>query len=411
MASVAAAVVMALFVAGGGTVYASQDSLPGDRLYTVKTGAESFRISLAGDASAARLWLESSEKRLAEAEALNQLGRTGGIETAMAGYIQAVTGSMEGLEAITSDDELAEELSKMLSESLSGHAHILDDLEDRVPPHAYQSIIQARQSALNGLGGALQALSRQNPEEAMQINLDAMEGRLNRMKAQAEAGKPVDGEGSLAQFEALQAVAGETIQAAADSGRDATNVQAMLAGATSKHLEVLTEVYGSVPEQAKGAVEAAMENSLNGHQKAVEALEKAGAPDKIPAEIPAQAGMPDRIKQKLEEMTPPKPDTPAGGPPQDAPGDGAPHDVAPGGPDHDRPDAGPPADIPGSPSGDNNQYGPVQDAPGGPVQDTPGEGSPVEEAPGGPPHDPPSGGQAPDAAPGGPPQGVPAGGS
>jgi hypothetical protein len=43
------AVLVALAIAGGGTVYASQRSLPGDPLYLVKTGAENVQIALTLD--------------------------------------------------------------------------------------------------------------------------------------------------------------------------------------------------------------------------------------------------------------------------------------------------------------------------------------------------------------------------
>jgi cellobiose-specific phosphotransferase system component IIA len=75
--------------------------------------------------------------------------------------------------------------------------------------------------------------------------------------------------------------------------------------ATSKHLEVLAEVYEKVPEQAKPAIENAMKVSLKGHEKAVEALKAQNALGEVPetVSLPAQVSqeMRDRVQTRVQQ--------------------------------------------------------------------------------------------------------------
>jgi len=76
--AVAVAMILVLFLvlAGGGTVMASSDSLPGDRLYPVKIAAEKVRAFFTfGDEAKANLHMEFAERRVKEIESLAEGGR------------------------------------------------------------------------------------------------------------------------------------------------------------------------------------------------------------------------------------------------------------------------------------------------------------------------------------------------
>jgi len=83
-------------------------------------------------------------------------------------------------------------------------------------------------------------------------------------------------------------------------GKETTTVEQLVAKATSIHLEVLSEVYEKVPEQAKLAIERAMSISVRGHERAVEALKKKGALGEIPEEAALPEVVPDEVKEKLK---------------------------------------------------------------------------------------------------------------
>lgn len=73
--AMAVAVVMALFLAGGGTVLAADSSMPGNPLYSVKLATEKVRVALAGtDVSKAEVYARLADRRVAEMERLVEKG-------------------------------------------------------------------------------------------------------------------------------------------------------------------------------------------------------------------------------------------------------------------------------------------------------------------------------------------------
>ena len=64
------------------------------------------------------------------------------------------------------------------------------------------------------------------------------------------------------------------IEEAREKGKDVERVLAIVAEATSIHQKVLADVYEKVPEQAKEAIEHAMEVSSRGQERALEAISK-----------------------------------------------------------------------------------------------------------------------------------------
>ena len=82
-------------------------------------------------------------------------------------------------------------------------------------------------------------------------------------------------------------------------------VLAKVGKATSKHLEVLAEVYEKVPEQAKSAIENAMKASVRGHEKAVEVLKAKNAlgdvPEAVSLPVEVPVGARERIQEKVRQ--------------------------------------------------------------------------------------------------------------
>ena len=74
--AVAIAVILVLFLAGGGTVVASSNSLPGDLLYPVKIATEEVQAFFTfGDEARANLHIKFAERRVKEIELLAERGR------------------------------------------------------------------------------------------------------------------------------------------------------------------------------------------------------------------------------------------------------------------------------------------------------------------------------------------------
>ena len=127
--------------------------------------------------------------------------------------------------------------------------------------------------------------------------------RLAEVQAVVEKGKPEFVEKTLARYENQlnnSIARAKKAQAKGKNTEKVTEVLTKIGKATSVHLEVLAEVYGKVPEQAKPAIENAMKVSVKGHEKAVEVLKAQDALGEVPEEVPLPAEIPEEVKERIQ---------------------------------------------------------------------------------------------------------------
>ena len=297
MASIILAIVLALSAAGGGTAYAAQDSLPGDALYPVKLGTEQVIMLLPGDdvVKAGRA-LSFAERRMGEIEALVEEGRSQDLALAVEKYDYALNMVIARMERARNRGLDTGNVTARVAEATARHLLILDGVWDKVPDQAKAAIAHAREVSERGRQNALVALARNDTVRAAEMNLAAMLGRLNRVRVQAgfEAMETV--EDALQQFEDMARFGQELSQIAEETGLNITEVAELVTEATSIHLQVLAELYEEVPEQAKEAVQRAMEQSFRGYEMIIRVLmgSDVGEP-----EIPV---IPEKTRQRMEDI-------------------------------------------------------------------------------------------------------------
>ncbi|MCC7130937.1 MAG: hypothetical protein IT297_11125, partial [Anaerolineae bacterium] len=148
---VAAFVLVAVFLFGGAgmTAYASHSALPGDALYSVKTGVEQTRVTLARDAAdKARLNLAFAERRLDEIARLIENNRAADIAQAVQEYEKYVQSAIAELETVAAGDPTgAQELASQAAVLLNRYAQ-----------------------TLSGMVGALSDTARTEVERAIQVS-------------------------------------------------------------------------------------------------------------------------------------------------------------------------------------------------------------------------------------------------
>lgn len=294
MASVILVIVLTLSAIGGGTAYAAQDSLPGDVLYPVKLGTEQMRMMLPGDdVVKAERALSFAERRIGEIEALAEKGRPEYLGLAVEGYDDALNITLARIERAGNRGLITGNITARVAEATTRYLSVLDEVWDMVPDEAKTAIEHARNISETGYFHALAALAKNNTVRAAEMNLAAMEGRLNRIRVRAEHMEVV--EYALKQFEAMSEFSEEISQIAQEIGLNITKVEELVAEATSIHLAVLAEVYDKVPEQAQPAIEGVMANLQIRHQSRVQALEQMGV------EAPPPPVIPKKIQERVEE--------------------------------------------------------------------------------------------------------------
>lgn len=163
-------------------------------------------------------------------------------------------------------------------------------------------------------------MAMNNTVLATEMNLAAMEARLNRARAtvQAGCGTGVAAQMALQQFEDMAVFGQEISLIAEETGLNTTEVAQLVADATSMHLEVLAELYEEIPEQAKEALLRAMEASFRDYEEIMRVLAGTDAEESDPPVIPEETRK--RLEDILGWTNAPKAGIPTGG----SPGQGCP---------------------------------------------------------------------------------------
>ena len=294
MAGVILAIVLAVFGLGAGTAYASQASLPGDTLYQIKLATEQAGMMLVGDDVArAERALSFANKRVREIEALAAKGRPQDLDLAAEEYGYAMNMTLMEIQQARTTGVETGNVTVLVAEATSRHFVVLDDVWDMMPDQAETALAHARNVSQTGYFNALAALARNNTVGATEMNIAAMEERLNRVRARI--GDVTAVEIALRQFEAMSEFSEEISQIALEVGQNVTQVEELVAEATSRHLEMLAEMYHEVPGQAQPAIEGAMSRMMIRHERRVQALEQQGA------NVPPSPAMPEGIRERLQE--------------------------------------------------------------------------------------------------------------
>ncbi len=136
-----------------------------------------------------------------------------------------------------------------------------------------------------------------NQTAAAQAKLDHAGKRANETDAMAEENETeLANETANAYSDKMQEV-NQLGQEVSDLAQQ-QKVDELVARATMHHAKVLSSVYERVPEEAKAGISRALNNSVTGHQRAIEAMERRGQPtgdmnisSKIPADVRQQTGI------------------------------------------------------------------------------------------------------------------------
>ncbi len=127
--------------------------------------------------------------------------------------------------------------------------------------------------------------------------------RLAETQAVVEKGKPEFAEKTLARYENQlnnSIARAERAQVKGQNTEKVMEVIARVGQATSKHLEVLAEVYNKVPDQTKPVNENAMKASIKGHEKAVEVLKAKDALGEVPEEVSLPMEVPTEVRKRIQ---------------------------------------------------------------------------------------------------------------
>ena len=268
-------------------------------LETISEGIGTFFTF--GDLKKAERYATLAAERVAEAQAVVEKGKPEFAEKTLARYENQLNNSIARAEKAQAKGQSIKNVMEIVAEGTGKHLTTIESILEKVSEKAKTAATKAKEVSMNGQKNALRALAEEDPESATEINLKAAEARLNRAKAKAEEGDTEEVEEAIEEFENQHKFGEEISQIAQGLGKDITTVEQLVGRATAIHLEILAEVYERVPEQAKPAIEKAMETSVKGHEKAVESLQEKGALDEVSAETSMPEQIPAEVKGRIKE--------------------------------------------------------------------------------------------------------------
>lgn len=142
------AIVVALSITGG-TVYAAQDSLPGDTLYAVKLSTEQLAMLLRGD-DVARVEraLNLATKRVREMTTLTERERLGDLGLAAEKYCYALNMSFGAVERVRNKGADIGNVTGQMVEATAKHLSVLDEVYNTTPDEAKPAMTRAMEQAL-----------------------------------------------------------------------------------------------------------------------------------------------------------------------------------------------------------------------------------------------------------------------
>ena len=143
--------------------------LPDSPFYFLKSWSENIGTFFTfDDVAKAERFLDLSEKRLAEANALVDKGKLEVAEKTIERYQEQFNTALAKAEEAKAKDFDTDEVLAKASEATLKHQMVLADVYEKVPEQAKSAIERAMEKSMRGHEEALKAISGQKREEAMQ---------------------------------------------------------------------------------------------------------------------------------------------------------------------------------------------------------------------------------------------------
>lgn len=262
-ARVAVSVLMAvilLSMLAGGTVYAAQDSLPGEVLYSVKRVSEDARLLIARDSVAkvdlsmefAQIRLEEMSRLVNESQEKTQLALSG-----YQGNLAVAGKHTQSIADISARSAILSQALEDLQSQLAFCDKVIDTNGKYLGP-----IKEAAAMSINQQLEFLTLLAQDNSLQATQINIRALQGRLQRALFQVNSQKYQSMQETLLQYKQFSQLGLQIQQMAKSTGKHSAEVEGLNSQALSGWLDVLDSISRQSPSEYQSSIEASRQTTL-----------------------------------------------------------------------------------------------------------------------------------------------------
>lgn len=248
---------------------------PDSWLYGLDKAFERIQLLLTFDrASKAKLHLQFASERLAEANEMVRRGKPEFVQSLMKEHeteINETENEVKGLRAIGRNITL---LVEHVSNVTYKHILVLEEVLERVPEQAKPAIEKAIDVSKKGHETAIEKLSEDLPEMAAEFIMKFAESRLERAKKKVLEERIEEAEELVEDYEEEINKSINLTERAEGLGRNVTALAEHVCDMTYKHISVLERVLANVSEQAKPAIEHAINASMRGHENCMKRLQE-----------------------------------------------------------------------------------------------------------------------------------------
>jgi uncharacterized membrane protein YgcG len=280
---------------GGGTAFAAQSSLPGELLYSIKTGSEDLRLWTAGsDADKANLDLEFARTRLDELNTLSERN-SDKIVVAIERYRYNLQAAANEIQNITDSSLLIDiltESSLRLKEQI-----LFSDQMIEGNPASHQISQEANDLAINLQLEFLNSLAKQDSLQAVRQNLVMMENRMEHAQVRAKGKQYQLMQEALLQYQKFNQLDLKILQAAQSIRNQGNEIDNLSAAATQSCLRTLDILYQQVPLEYRDILQSSQDLTLQLQIQAQHRVQDQGEPVRESNQSPSDGDSPTPVEQ------------------------------------------------------------------------------------------------------------------
>ncbi len=153
-----------------------------------------------GNLAKAERYANLAAERVAEVQSLADKGKPELAEKTLTKYQDQLGKSLARTEEAREKGKSVAGVAEIVSQATAKHLTVLEEVLEKVPEQAKPAILRAREVSKTGQVRALESLSKEKPERAAEINIQAIQNRLGKIKSEAREGDEEGVERIMADF-------------------------------------------------------------------------------------------------------------------------------------------------------------------------------------------------------------------
>lgn len=233
---------------------------PDNPFYFLDDFWKSVRLTFAfGVEKKADLRIKFAEEKLAEANEMARANNPNAVRRALNRYREQLGENGDQLNDLIGEERAA--VAERVADATSRHLEILDRVQERVPEQARDAVLSAKESSENGHLTALRALSVDKIEKAATLTKEALDRRVEIVQRKADENEDEDIGRDVNRLNRFAEFAEELQSRAQDNPELRERIRARLEDGLLHREEVLIRVLEEAPEEAKPALERALEQN------------------------------------------------------------------------------------------------------------------------------------------------------